>query len=174
MSNTKKKPSPTATLTIILSAAAVIFLILSIISAEYSVDRTISSINAIGEVEFSQESKAKLDEALSNYAALDKNLGLPGKITNLGILAKAKTEFVRLGIKRAYLADKNGEPEDIVKQYISEARTGFEEYCTTGDCKNISNFDDLTLLEAKYSGGNATESTSVPDNSGEEEEIELC
>lgn len=174
MSNAKKSFSLAAKLTIIFTAAAVVFLIMSIVSAEYSVSRTIDSINAIGEVEFSEAGKERLDTALSNYAALDRNLGLPAKITNLELLEVAKTEYVRLGIKRAYLADKNGEPEDTVKQYISEARAGFDEYCITGDCKNISNFDDLTSLEAKYSGGNVTESTSLPDNSGKEEQIELC
>ena len=175
MSDTKKKLSASISLTIIFSAAVVVFLILSIVSAEYSVSRTIDSINAIGEVEFSEASKGKIDLALSNYDALDRNIGLPGKITNIQLLADAKNEYVRLGIKRAYLADKEGQPEETVKQYISEARAGFDEYCSTGECKNISNFDDLISLEAKYSsGGNATESASAQDKSGGEEEIELC
>lgn len=162
-------------LTIILSAAAVLFLILSIVSAELSVSRTIDSINAIGEVELSTTSKDKIDLALSNYAALDPNIGLPEKITNVQLLLDSKNEYVRLGIKRAYLADKEGQPEDIVQQYISEARAGFDEYCTSGDCKNISNFDDLVSLETKYSaGGNVNESNSASDKSGGEEQIELC
>ena len=175
MSEAKKKLPLPIKLTIVLSVAAVVFLILSIVSAQYSVSRTIDSINAVGEVEFSEASKQKIDLALSNYAALDQNIGLPGKITNFQLLTDAKTEYVRLGIKRAYLADKEGQPEETVKQYLAEARAGFDEYCTTGECKNISNFDDLISLEAKYSsGGNVTESTSAPDNSGKEEEIELC
>lgn len=175
MSDTKKKLSLSAKLTIFLSAAAAVFLILSIVSAQYSVRRMVDSINAVGEVEFSEASKAKIDLALSYYAALDSNIGLPEKITNLQRLSDAKTEYVRLGIKRAYLADKEGQAEETVKQYVSEARASFDEYCSSGECKNISNFDDLIMLEAKYSsGGNVTESTSKSDNAGAEEQIELC
>lgn len=175
MSQTKTKLSLSAKLTIIFSAAAAVFLILSIVSANISVSRTITAIDSIGEVEFSEAGKEKIDTALSYYSALDKNLGLPEKITNADLLSGAKTEYVRLGIKRAYLADKHGEAEETVQQYIAEARAAFDEYCTSGDCKNISNFDDLTSLEAKYTAGrNTTEKSSSAGNSAKEEEIELC
>lgn len=176
MSNVKTKKLPLlAKITILLSVLAIVFLSLSIISASYSVSRTVDAIDAIGEVEYTEESKEKIDLALSYYASLDRNLGLDEKITNFDNLTAAKREYVRLGIKRAYLADKNGEAEDIVKQYVAEARQSFNEYCSTGECTNISNYKDLTDLEEKY----ASDSTPVQDNSSpaessKEEEIELC
>ena len=174
MSNSKKKISLAKKFTIILSAAAVVFLILAIVSAKLNVKRTIDSINAIGNVEFDESSKGKIDLAVSYYSSLDSNIGLPEKSTNADVLTNSKIEYIRLGIKRAYLADKEGQPEDTVKQYISEARAVFDEYCSTGECKNISNYNDLISLENKYSaGGNNTENTPSGGSSGGEE-IELC
>ena len=53
---------------------------------------------------------------------------------------------------------------------------GSSEYCSTGECKNISNYEDLTALEEKNSAGesNTPGSSAASDNAGAEEEIELC
>lgn len=178
MSNEKTNKFPFAVkFTVVMAVLAALFLILSIVSAEYSVSRTVSAIEAIGVVEFTDESKEKIDLARSYYEGLDKNLDLDQKITNADELTSAEFEYVRLAIKRAYLADKNGDPEELVSGYVAQAREIFSEYCSTGECKNVSNYDDLTALEAKYSttgtsdnrGGSAT-----PTNSGAAEEIELC
>ena len=172
---TNKLPSTTK-FTLIMIALAVVFLALSIVSAEYSVSRTVSAIEAIGVVEFTDESKEKIDLARSYYESLDVNLDLDQKITNADDLTNAEFEYVRLAIKRAYLADKNGEPEESVSEYVSQARQIFSEYCSTGECKNISNYEDLTALEEKYSAGasNTLGSSAASDNAGAEEEIELC
>ena len=149
------------------------FLVLSIVSAELSVSRTVRAIDSIGAVEFSDESKEKIDQARSYYDALDANLELDKKITNADKLTEAEFEYVRLAIKKAYLADKNGEPE--AAEYVAQAREIFGEYCSTGECKNISNYDDLTALEAKYSGTSAPAApTTSSGSSGAAEEIELC
>ena len=174
--NTKTKKLPFAgKLAIIFAVLAVAFLILSIVSANYSVNRTVDAIDAIGTVEYTDTSKEKIDLALSYYNSLDAGIGLPDKITNVELLNAAKLEYVRLGIKRAYLADKNGEAEQTVKQYVQDARVSFDEYCTTGDCDSISNYEDLIALEQKYiSDAEAPNNSSPSDSNTEEEEIELC
>ena len=173
MSDTKTKKLPFAAKFSITSAVlAVVFLILSIVSAEFSVSRTVKAIDNIGDVELSDESKDKIDLARTYYDALDENLELDKKITNADKLTEAEFEYVRLAIKKAYLADKNGEPE--AAEYVAQAREIFGEYCSTGECKNISNYDDLTALEAKYSGAPAAPAGNVSGSSGAAEEIELC
>ena len=174
--STKTKKLPFAgKLVIIFAVLAVAFLILSIVSANYSVNRTVDAIDAIGTVEYTDTSKEKIDLALSYYNSLDAGIGLPDKITNVELLNAAKLEYVRLGIKKAYLAYKNGEAEETVKQYVQDARASFDEYCATGDCDSISNYEDLIALEQKYiSDAEAPNNSSPSDSNTEEEEIELC
>ena len=175
MSDAKTKKLPfAAKFSITAAVLAVVFLVLSIASAELSVSRTVKAIDSIGNVELSDESKEKIDLARSYYDALDENLELDKRITNANKLTEAEFEYVRLAIKQAYLADKNGEPEETVAGYIAQAREIFGEYCSTGECKNISNYDDLTALEEKYSGAPAAPAGNVSGSSGAAEEIELC
>lgn len=176
MSDIKTKKLPFAVkFSITAAVLAVVFLILSVVSAEFSVSRTVRAIDSIGAVEFSDASKEKIDLARSYYEALDENLELDKKITNADKLTEAEFEYVRLAIKKAYLADKNGEPVETVAEYVAQAREIFGEYCSTGECKNISNYDDLTALEAKYSGTSAPATPVASSGSSEAaEEIELC
>lgn len=176
MSSTKTgSVSLAGRLAILLAVMAVAFLILSVTQAIYAVDRTVEAIQAIGEVTFTEESREKIDRAVSYYEALDPNLGLESRITNAETLTAARREYVRLGIKRAYLADKDGEAEELVRQYIAEARQSFDAYCSAGDCAGISNYGDLTALEEKYAAGADTPGNSTPsDDTGEDEDIELC
>ena len=58
---------------------------------------------------------------------------------------------------------------------MQDARASFDEYCTTGDCDSISNYEDLIALEQKYiSDAEAPNNSSPSDSNTEEEEIELC
>lgn len=169
----ENKTTSTVKLSIILIILAAVFLVLSIVSANFSVSRTINAIGSIGEVEFSDTSKERIDLALKYYAELDPNLDLQSKITNADELSAAKFEYVRLAIKKAYIADKNGEPEASVSDYVAQAREIFNEYCPSGECKKISNYADLTALEEKYSAG-ATENAAASNTPAPAEEIELC
>lgn len=175
MSNKKNHKLPfTVKLAITFAALAVIFLALSIVSAIWSVNRTVDAINAIGEVDYSEASKVKIDLALSYYEALDANIDLPEKVTNAEKLTDAKKEYVRLGIKKAYLADKNGEAEEAVKQYVVDARETFDEYFSEGDISGISNYEDLIALEKKYTSDAQTPDSTAPADKSQEENIELC
>lgn len=165
------KINVTVKLSIIFTALAAAFLILSVVSANLSVSRTVNAIGAIGTVEFSDKSKEKIDLALTYYAELDPNLDLQSKISNADELSAAKFEYVRLSIKKAYLADKNG--DEKAAEYTAEAREIFGEYCSTGECGAIGNYDDLTALEEKYSAGTNDNSTGT-NAPAPAEEIELC
>ncbi|MCM1167312.1 MAG: hypothetical protein NC299_10450 [Lachnospiraceae bacterium] len=165
------KISTAVKLSITFAALAAAFLILSIVSANLSVSRTVNAIGNIGAVEFSDASKEKIDLALTYYAELDPNLALQSKITNADELSAAKFEYVRLGIKKAYLADKSG--DEKAAEYTADARKIFDEYCSTGECKAVSNYGDLTALEEKYSAGTSDNSTGT-NAPAPTEEIELC
>lgn len=172
----KKLTSITKT-TIFLSVVALLLLVLSVVTSVYSVNRTVKAIDAIGQVEYTAESKEKIDLAQSYYEALDTNIELPSQVSNAEKLTTAIREYVRLGIKRAYVADRDGEAEEIVIRYMEEARQTVDEYCSEGDCALISNYQDLLDLEEKYTKDNGTEppETSAPPESSEDEEPpELC
>ena len=172
-----KKRSLTGKLVIILVILAIVFLSLSIASAFYSIDRATSAINAIGTVEYTEESKVRIDEAEEAYQALDKNLGLQNKISNSDALSQAKQEYVRLAIKKMYLAIKQGEEKEEINTYISDARTAFDTYFTEADAHLISNYEDLTEAEANFANQDPALAGSSPDETSpaeEEEELELC
>ena len=165
------KINTAAKFSITLAALAAVFLVLSIVSANLSVSRTVNAIGAIGTVEFSDTSKERIDLALKYYTELDPNLDLQSKITNADELSAAKFEYVRLAIKKAYIADKSGDVK--ASEYTEQARDIFNEYCSTGECKAVSNYEDLTALEEKYSAG-ATENAAASNTPAPAEEIELC
>lgn len=167
----ENKTASAVKLSITLIILAVVFLVLSIVSAILSVSRTVNAIGAIGTVEFSDTSKERIDLALKYYSELDSNLDLQSKITNADELSAAKFDYVRLAIKKAYLADKNG--DEKASEYTAQARDIFNEYCSTGECKAVSNYEDLTALEEKYSAG-AAENASASNTPAPAEEIELC
>lgn len=173
-SRAKKKQTLSVRLTILLAVLAALFLALSVVSAVCSVKRTVDAIDAIGNVEFSDECRDRINLAKNYYDSLDSNLGLPGRVTNAEKLTEAKREYVRLSIKRAYLADKDGEDEETVRQYVADARQSYDELCSSGDCAVISNYEDLIALEEKLAFGAGTSEPSSPSDESEEEEIELC
>lgn len=176
MEKSRKKLSLTLKIIIILAVFAVVFFVLALSAAIVSVNRTKDAIADIGTVEYTAESKAKIDLALSYYAELDVNIGLQNRITNVDDLISARREYVRLAIKTMYLAEKSGEDEEVVTALMTEARNAFNEYCSDGECAEISNYQDLVDAEAKYGAQtpSVSESGTVGNEPVEDEEIELC
>lgn len=171
-----KKLSLTIKLVIVLAVLAIIFFSLALTSALYSVNRTIRAIDAIGTVEYSEESREKIDLANTYYNSLDDNLHLKTAITNSDTLNRAKLRYVAAVIWELHLADEanaDGGNDAVVKNLIDEARTSYEEFFTQDASENIPNFHYLPEAEAKY-GGNAVQSGNSSDGDQEEEEIELC
>lgn len=160
--------------TILLIAAAVICLGLSFVSAKGSVTRTIHAISNIGDVTYSEESKEKLDLAVTYYNALDTNLDLKDKITNIDEFNTAKIEYTRLAIKAAKVADARKTAEGYssadVQKFVAEARTIADTYLTEEQYSLVENYADLKALEADYSAnGGANDSSD-----GEEASVPMC
>lgn len=141
-------------LTIILLAAAVALLGLSAASAAYAVRTASARIEAIGKVRYDEESRAALDEAAAAVARLDPNLNLESRVENLDELESAKTEYVRLAIKTAVVADQrktaDGITDEEIRQKIADARAAADAYCTGSKCALLPNYADLVRLEVRY------------------------
>ena len=154
--------------TIALIIAAVVCLGLSVFSANASVARTNDAISNIGEVTYSEESKAKIDRAVNYYNALDDNLGLKEKITNMEEFEAAKIRYASLVIKAASVADSRKEAEGYansdVAEFVKAAREVVETYLTSEQYSLVENYADLTALEAEYTsdgGAGATDTEEV-------------
>lgn len=167
-------------LTITLAVLAVVFLGLAFLSASYSVSRTISAIDAIGQVSFDEASREKIDLAESFYGALDPNLHLEDRISNLSALADAKSEYVRLAIKTALVKEQRktaeGYTDEDILEAVDQAQEALETYYPSEDYSALENYEDLLALEAQYagSGSSASAAAPAPAASGESETIELC
>lgn len=105
MSKAKKLPR-IIWVVIVLAVLIVLFLVLSIVSATTSVSRTIKAIDDIGEVTYSEETKEKIDKAIDYYEALDVNLGLQDKITNIDKLQAAKRDYTSQLLLVLHYADE--------------------------------------------------------------------
>lgn len=64
------------------------------VAAKAAADAVIAKINAIGTVENTAESKAKIDEARAAYDALDS--AAKAKVTNLSVLEKAEADYAAM------------------------------------------------------------------------------
>ena len=105
--------------TIVLIVLAVIFLGLSVVSTKYSVTRTITAIDEIGDMKLNDDSIDRFKKAAEYYQALDPNQNLEEKITNLKTYKEARLNYARLMIKQASLADKKQDgAADAVKEAV--------------------------------------------------------
>ena len=157
--------------TIGLIVAAVACLGLAFVSAKGSVTRTVDAISDIGTVSYTDESKEKLDRAVTYYNALDKNLKLDKKITNIKDFDAAKMEYARLAIKAASVADARKKAEGYssadVQKFVTEAREIVDNYLTEDQRTQVENYADLKALEADYAssggaGASDEEAETVP------------
>lgn len=102
--------------TIVLIVLAVIFLGLSVVSTKYSVTRTITAIDEIGDMKLNDDSIDRFKKAAEYYQALDPNQNLEEKITNLKTYKEARLNYARLMIKQASLTyfsiEKCRHPQD--------------------------------------------------------------
>ena len=160
--------------TILLIAATVVCLGLSVVSAKASVSRTIHAISEIGEVTYTDECKERIDRAVSYYNDLDKNLKLQDQITNDDEFETDKIEYARLAIKAAKVADDRKEAEGYssadVQKYVTDAREVLESYLTEDQYSLVENYADLTALESEYSSNGGSGSAS----DSEEVSIPMC
>ena len=169
-------------LLVILVVLAAIFGALTLISSNRNAKTITEAIDAIGEVEFTPESRALIDAADEAIARTDKNLRLEDKVENISALTDAKVKYVEKAIIRLYRAyrDKTKGDDSIsdeaLLEYIRDARGAFDLYFTESDASLIHNYKDLTDIESKYAGELAPASSpfDAPKLDNPAEEIELC
>ena len=147
---------------------------LSLASARYGKERITAAIDAIGEVSFSEESRALLDAADAALAAADPDLHLEEKIPNLQVLKDAKVEYVKLAIKDMYIAIRDKEPEDVIREKLAAAEEAFQAYLTEEDAALVKNYSDLEDARAKYGADAANQAESSPAQPQAAVEVELC
>ena len=136
--------------TIVLIVLAVIFLGLSVVSTKYSVTRTITAIDEIGDMKLNDDSIDRFKKAAEYYQALDPNQN-----------QEARLNYARLMIKQASLADKK---QDGAADAVKEAREAVDTYVPADEKWNIENYQDLLDLEATYSSDGGSGSS---DDAGE-------
>ncbi len=136
--------------TIVLIAAAVICLGLAVVSANFSVSRTVSAIDKIGEMKLDNGSVERFQQAAEYYDAIDPNLNLTEKVSNADTLEQDRLDYARLMIKAAQLADKK---QDGAAEAVAAAREAVDNYVAAENVWSIENYQDLLDLEEIYSGG---------------------
>jgi hypothetical protein len=178
----KKLPN-TIKFIIVVGIFALVFLIFTLVTANYSLKQAKNSIAAIGKVTYSEESKTLIDQAVADYEALDQTVGLTttfstvvDKKVNYSALLNAKAEYVRLAIKTATVAEQrkvaDGYTTEDLIAFVSAARKAADDYFTD-DFSAVENYADLQKLEERYGVTNEGDGeTDTP--SDKTDEIELC
>lgn len=171
--------------TIVVSILAVVFLGLSIGSAFYSVNRSKSSIDAIGNITVDSDltlksAKERLDKAITDYEKLDRNLKLDKKIDNIDVLYEKEREFVNVAILLANSVDQqkvklNLTNQDVAK-YILDIDQYKNSYITDDEFQSLASYETYETLKEQYKDFLAEEANNSEQQSGQtdEEEIELC
>jgi hypothetical protein len=177
-----KKLSNAIKFIIVVGAFTLVFLIFVIVTASYSLKQAKNSIAAIGKVTYSEESKALIDQAVADYDALDRTVGLTttfssavDKHVDYTALQSAKAEYVRLAIKTATVAEQrkvaDGYTTEDLIEFVNAARKAADDYFTD-DFSAVENYADLQRLEERYGVASKDETSDTP--SEKTEEIELC
>ena len=174
----KNKLSTRSILIIVLSSFALVFLSLSIITSVVNVNRTKKSIDKIGNVNYSIETEEKIDQAIIYYEKLDRNIGLEKRVSNIDDLENAKSNYVRLAIKKAIVLDNRKVADGVTNEEISvavnEATEKLEKYFKAEEYETVTGYNEFKFLQEKY--GSKKEETNSNSNSNQDsnEEIEIC
>ena len=110
----------------------------------------VAKINAIGKVEYTDESKAKIDEARAAYDALTDEQKAKVTADQLKVLTDAETAYADLKAAVAKInAIGNVEYTDASKAKIDAARDAYDKL--TEDQKSlVNNYSTLTEAEKRY------------------------
>ncbi|MBR6029783.1 MAG: hypothetical protein IKP40_11935 [Clostridia bacterium] len=162
-------------LLIALVLAAGLLGILAIASANHGVKSITEAIDAIGEVSYSDESRALIDRVDAAIAETDPNLRLTERVENLDLLRAAKVRYVERAITRLYRAFRDHEPDETILAYLADAREAYSHYFTAEDTGFIHNYQDLADIEAVYADALTPASPAAyPEIPVEREQIDLC
>ncbi len=143
-------------------------------SERYARERITSAIDAIGEVSYTEETRALLSAADAALSAADPDLHLEEKIPNLTVLKDAKVEYVKLAIKDMYISIRDKQPEEIIKEKLARAEEAFGAYLTQDDAPLLKNYADLEAARAKYGADASNTAQTAPTQPQASVEVELC
>ena len=110
--------------TIALIVAAFVCLGLSVFSVKASVVRTNDAIQNIGEVTYTEESKAKIDRAVKYYNALDPNFDLKKKIKNMNVTEAREVIDSYLTADQYTLIENYADLIELESEYTSTGSSG--------------------------------------------------
>lgn len=155
--------------TIVVIALAVICGGFSLWSISAAPANTDAKIDEIGTVEFTVQSKGKIDAAVNAYNALDDKFNEKDAVTRKNTLDKAKAEYCRLAIEAAIVADARQIPDEYttteVAKFVSDARAVVDAYLTADEKTDLDDYSTLLELEAEYtanSGSGSSETVDIP------------
>lgn len=145
---------------IIVSSAAIIFLILAIVTSTYSLNIAKSAIDDIGTISLSDDSLEKIDFATEKYANLASGYGASiylidyiNDYVDYEKLLKAQSEYTYLAIGEV-ITNYETSPEEYVDEYIEddlqEVRNIIDAYYPDKNYSNIDNYEDFVKLEKLY------------------------
>ncbi len=161
-------------LLIVLVLAAGALGVLALASANHGVKAITEAIDAIGEVTYSEESRALIDRADAVIAETDPNLRLTDRVENLDLLRAAKVRYVERAITRLYRSYRDHEPDETILANLADAREAYDHYFTAEDAGLIHNYQDLIDIETEYADELTTAAPQPVPESPAEQEIELC
>ena len=171
----KKRKSPILILTIIFSSFIVIFLTISIITSVLLVKRCENAINDIGEVKLEEEIENKIDKANEYYTKLDTNISLNERVNNIEDLKNAKSNYVRLAIKKANVSYSRRVVDNIsdadIKKLVNTANTVLEKYFKSTEFEEIEGYKDFKGLLDIYKEEKSSGGEKAPEAPAEEPEI---
>ena len=164
---------------IVVAAIALLALILVITTSTITYQNAKKAIAEIGVVDYSETSKAKIDDAQlkldqfnstfgasTTFASVHKNLGIED-------LQKAKAKYVEAAIRDVNKKYLNGVSDDEIKAQLKDIRTTVDAYFENKDYSSISNYSKLTSLETEF-GGAATAGGESSGSQQAAEEPEIC
>lgn len=144
-----------------LGSAAIIFLILAIITSTYSLNIAKDAIESIGTVSLSQESQDQIDLATEKYTNLSSGYGASilfkdkvNEYVNYDRLANAQSQYISLLVGETIKIYKDS-PEDYLQEDIAEdlqeVREIIDAYYPDENFENIDQYNDFVKLEKLYS-----------------------
>ena len=147
-------------LLIILIVLGTVLGAMALASTQYSADKVKKTIEAIGVVSFSDESRLLIDTAVETLKQAGANMSIEDRVDNLDQLEAAQVEYVRLAIKRLYISIRDSQPEDTIREYLADAEAAYTHYLTDADSGKVRNLADLVNAREKY--GDKTPQIAAP------------
>ena len=162
---------------IVVAAIALLALVLVITTSTITYQNAKKAIANIGVVDYSEASKAKIDDAQLKLDQFRTTIGATTTFTSVNKklgeedLQKAKAKYIEAAIRDVNKNYLNGVSDAEIKAQLKEIRTTVDEYFANKDYSLISNYSKLTSLETEFGGAATGGDSSGAQEAAEEPEI---